>query len=256
MGTFVEAVRRPLRLSVVAVSCAALVSGCQTTDTATYIVPADSCSQYRMPMVQVVQQMEQPISPGVVIASVIIGAALGYLLTGKAEGALIGGAGGAVAGAAGSYLNSRAKTVKSQTELVAAIDTDASTDAQRFSPIGNSLLSLSACRNRQIQDLATGLRSGQITKANGIRMRNEIEAAIKLDGTLIDKVVGEVRGRSEVYNDARLQALKRAGDTNPTVPASSGTQTVVNSANAITQQAESAKTSTQTNLKTLDALLS
>ena len=93
-------------------------------------------------------------------------------------------------------------------------------------------------------------------KESGIKMRTEIEAAIKIDGKLIDKVVGEVRGRSEVYNSARLEALKRAGDTKPTVPASSGTQTVVNSANAITQQAESAKTSTQTNLKSLDALLS
>lgn len=256
MGTFMNSVCRTLRLPVVAVNCAALVSGCQTTDTASYIVPSDVCSQYRMPMVQVVQQMEQPISPGVVIGTAVVGAAVGYLLTGKVEGAAIGGLAGGVAGAAGSYLNSRAKTVKSQAELVAAIDTDAGTDAQRFSPIGNSLASLSACRNREIQELAAGLRSGRISKANGIKMRNEIEAAIKIDGKLIDKVVGEVRGRSEVYNSARLEALKRAGDTNPTVPASSGTQTVVNSANAITQQAQSAKTSTQTNLKGLDALLS
>jgi hypothetical protein len=109
MGTFIEAVCRPLRFSVVAVSCGALVSGCQTTDTATYVVPSDSCSQYRMPMVQVVQQMEQPISAGVVISSVIVGAAVGYLLTGRAQGAAVGALAGGVTGAAASYLSSRAR---------------------------------------------------------------------------------------------------------------------------------------------------
>lgn len=255
METFIETVCRRSRWPVVAVSCAALVSGCQTTETSTYMVASDVCSQFRMPMVQVGQQMEQPISPGVVIGTAIVGAALGYLATGRVQGAAIGGLAGGLAGAAASYLNSRAKTVKSQAELVAAIDTDAGTDAQRFSPIGSALAGLSACRNREIQELVAGLRAGRISKANGIKMRNEIEAAIKLDGKLIDKIVGEVRGRSEVYNSARLEALKRAGDTNPTVPATSGTQTVVNSANAITQTAELTKEETQTNLKTLQVLL-
>ena len=131
---------------------------------------------------------------------------------------------GGMSGAAVSYYNSRAKIARSQAELVAAIDTDANTDAQRFSTVGSSMVSLSACRNRQISELAMSVRAGQISKANAIKLRNEFRGYVALDGELIDKVVGQVKGRSDVYVQAHTQALRRAGDQRPQVAANGGVQ--------------------------------
>lgn len=249
--------RRSARVLVVAVTSAAMVSGCQTTDTSRYQVASDSCSQYRMPMVQVLQTMEQPISPGVVLGAALLGAAVGAVAGGGRGSAIAAGAlAGALTGAAASYYNSRAKVAKSQAELIAAIDNDASTDSQRYSTVGSSLVALSACRNKQISDLAMSVRSGQISKANAVQMRNEIQTAVKLDGELIDKVVGEVKGRSDIYVQARLEALRKSGERNPTIAPNSGTQLSMSAATSVEQQAESAKRSTETNLKGLDALLS
>ena len=129
-----------------------------------------------------------------------------------------------MSGAAVSYYNSRAKIARSQAELVAVINTDANTDAQRFSTVGSSMVSLSACRNRQISELAMSVRASQISKANAIKLRNEIRGYLALDGELIDKVVGQVKGRSDVYVQAQTQALRRAGDQRPQVAANSGVQ--------------------------------
>lgn len=256
MVKIVQAARRPARALVTAVACTAFITGCQTTDTAKYQSASDSCAQYRQPMVQVLETMEQPISPGVVIAGALIGAAIGAAVSGGRGGAIAGGAiAGAMTGAAASYFDSRAKVAKSQAELVAAIDSDASTDARRFSAVGNSMVSLSACRNKQISDLAISVRTGQISKENAIKLRNEIRSYVALDGELIDKVVGQVKGRSDVYVQAQMKALRQT-DQRPVLAASSGTQLSVNSANAVEKQAETAKKSTTTNLQSLDALLS
>jgi hypothetical protein len=118
------------------------------------------------------------------------------------------------------------------------------------------MVSLSACRNRQISELAVSVRSGQISKENAIKLRNEIRTNVALDGELIDKVVGQVKGRSNVYVQAQTQALQRAGEQRPQTAANSGVQLSVNSANTVEKQGESAKKSTTTNLQSLDALLS
>ena len=259
MSEIVQSVRRPARVLVTAIACSALVfvAGCQTTDVARYQAASDNCAQYRQPMIQVVQTMDQPISPGAVIGGALLGAAVGAVASGGKGGAIAAGAlVGGMSGAAVSYYNSRAKIAKSQAELVAAIDTDANTDARRFSTVGSSMVSLSACRNRQISELAISVRAGQISKENAIKLRNEIRGYVTLDGELIDKVVGQVKGRSDVYVQAQMQALRRAGDQKPQVAANSGVQLSVNSANAVEKQGESAKKSTTTNLQSLDALLS
>ena len=259
MSNLVQSMRRPARTVVTTIACTAfvLVAGCQTTDVARYQAASDSCAQYRQPMIQVAQTMDQPISPAAVIGGALLGAAIGAVASGGKGGAIAAGAVvGGMSGAAVSYYNNRAKIARSQAELVAAIDTDANTDAQRFSTVGSSMVSLSACRNRQISELAVSVRAGQISKENAIKLRNEIRGYLALDGELIDKVVGQVKGRSDVYVQAHMQALRRAGDQRPQVAANSGVQLSVNSANTVEKQAETTKKSTTTNLQSLDALLS
>ena len=248
---------RAVRSAVLLLGSATMLSACQTTDMGRYQSAADSCSQYRAPLVQMLKTIEQPIAPGAVIGGALLGAAIGAIASGgKGSAIAVGAIGGALTGAAASYYSSRAKTARNQAELVSAIDSDAGTDSQRFSDIGNAMMSLSACRNKQISDLAVGIRSSQVPKQAALQQRSELQNYVKLDGELIDKLVGQVRGRSDVYVEARLEALRRAGETTPAVAANSGTQRSTMAANNVVQQADSAKRSTETNLKSLDALLS
>lgn len=182
------------------------LTGCQTSSLAKYDNPQDVCSTHRTALIQTEQDLQKPIIEGAVIGAVLGGLATG-LITGNARAAVGGAVLGGLAGGSMGYYQSRQQQARNQAELVAAINGDAHNDAQRFSGVGASVKGLRECRKTQVATLRTQVQKKQIAPEAARIERDKIQVAIREDGELMNKVLGQVDSRVETYVQASQSAL-------------------------------------------------
>jgi hypothetical protein len=136
------------------------------------------------------------------------GAAIGAIASGgSGKGAGIGAAIGLITGLAGGYLQAKQQQAQTQAELLASIDADAARDNRQFAMTNSALGRLVACRQNEINQVATQYRSKAITAAQAKAAYQTIAEQMAADGALINDMLGKSNDRAATYVSARTQTL-------------------------------------------------
>ena len=220
-------------MTALAVGGTMALSGCATSGgqglQAKYGDASDRCAAFRQPLIATDEDFSAPIVQDAVIGA-LAGALIGGL-TGGGKGALIGAAAGGLTGAGAGYLQAKQRDSQNKSDVLAAIDTDASRDSKSMGPVGNAIRGLRQCRSTQAEQTAMNVERRKITKAEGQAQIAAIKSQTYQDGELIQAVLGKADERVKTYVDARAKAMNpgnpqvaannlRNNQTNPTSKAS------------------------------------
>lgn len=209
--------RRVLRLPAFIVIAALALQGCTQTmaiDPATRDA-GDSCGAY-YDTITAARSTEINKQINNAVAGAVVGALLGAALAGdgnRGQGAMMGAAAGGLAGYSATYFNQKQANAADQNALLASINGDAQAENTLVTQTGKAVVSLRACRAKQVDDLSKRIRAGKVEKAAAKTELAVLKKRIADDNKVISASFNGIGQRVDVYVDASAAAAQvdRAG---------------------------------------------
>jgi hypothetical protein len=187
----------------------AMLTGCVTMTGGSlkaYDDVTDPCNTLRQPLIATQTDMQKSVVTGVALGA-IAGGGLAAILGGDSRQIVAGAGLGALSGGAAAYLTAKQKEARNREELIAAINNDAGADHQLLYAFKRNIGRLGSCRTRQIEQVRNQIKSGEISRSQGLAKANEIQTSIDEDNQIIEQVIGKADERYSTYVDAKAEVM-------------------------------------------------
>ncbi|NPD15996.1 glycine zipper 2TM domain-containing protein [Xinfangfangia sp. D13-10-4-6] len=138
-------------------------------------------------------------------AGAVFGALLGAAVSSsddRLKGALAGAAVGGLAGFSATYYNQKRANAQDARALLSSVNQDASKEQVLVTRTGAAVAELRRCRNGQAAQLASGIKSGKVDKANGRKQLAVLKKRIATDNKVISASFNGIGQRVDSYVDA------------------------------------------------------
>ena len=145
------------------------------------------------------------------------GAALGFLKTGDAKGALIGSGAGLIAGTALGYGFGKMKQIQDDRERMRSYQADMNADMRNASRVEQYAMASLQCYTREFNSLLSQYKAGQITKAEMQARYTEIRRGMKYISEILVNSKNELLKRDGEYREAFEAEAKAKNKTAPKV---------------------------------------
>lgn len=145
------------------------------------------------------------------------GAALGFLKTGNAKGALIGSGVGLIAGTALGYGFGKMKQIQDDRERMRSYQADMNADMRNASRVEQYAMASLQCYTREFNSLLSQYKAGQITKAEMQTRYTEIRRGMKYISEILANSKNELLKRDGEYREAFEAEAKAKNKTAPKV---------------------------------------
>lgn len=145
------------------------------------------------------------------------GAALGFLKTGDAKGALIGGGAGLIAGTTLGYGFGKMKQIQDDRERMRSYQADMNADMRNASRVEQYAMASLQCYTREFNSLLSQYKAGQITKAEMQARYTEIRRGMNYISEILANSKNELLKRDGEYREAFEAEAKAKNKTAPKI---------------------------------------